>query len=54
MENDLTRILLVVEDIKKSLTDIQIDICKICREKEVKKANKPILIKSTITVEDYD
>lgn len=54
MENDLTKILLVIEDLKKSLTDIQLDICKICREKELKKENKPILIKSTISFEDYD
>lgn len=54
MESELTRILLLIGDIKKSLSDIQLDICKICRKQELKKQTTPVLIKSTISFEDYE
>ena len=50
MENKLSKVLLAISDIKKSLSDLQIEICKICREEELKTYESV----SSIASEDYE
>ena len=52
MENKLSKLLLTISDIKKSLSDLQIEICKICREQNLKESSSITI--SIVTPEDYD
>ena len=54
MENKLGKVLLAISDIKKSLSDLQIEICKICREDNLKSKESSSITISIVSPEDYD
>ena len=54
MENKLGKVLLAISDIKKSLCDLQIEICKICREDNLKSKESSSITISIVSPEDYD
>ena len=54
MENKLGKVLLAISDIKKSLSDLQIEICKICQEDNLKSKESSSITISIVSSEDYD
>lgn len=54
MENKLTKVLLSISDIKKSLTDLQVEICKICLKENLKSKESSSTTITAVTQEDYD
>lgn len=54
MKTELSKILSSLEDLKKSLTEIQLELCKICRKEKVKTETIVYFVEPTISKDDYD